>query len=84
MTPGNDPESAQFYTALRVQVGQSTSSSGIGIGNILRQSWLNPKPRSAMPTTSSLSPCRETAHGIGGWMQNTQLHLEMGCRHGAL
>ena len=28
------PESAQIYTALRVQVGQSTSSSGIAIGNI--------------------------------------------------
>jgi hypothetical protein len=60
MTPGNDPESALLYTARRVQVGQSShTSSGtpwreaIGIPNILRRSWLNPKRRSATPSTSS-------------------------------
>ena len=51
MTPGNDLKSAQFYTARCVQVGQSATSSSIGIGNILRRSWLNPRPRSATPTT---------------------------------
>jgi hypothetical protein len=55
MTPGNDPESAEFYTAQRVQVRSSSSSGIIGIGNVLRRSWLNPKPRSATPTTSSPS-----------------------------
>ena len=60
VTPGNDPESAQLYTAQRVQVGQSAQSSpgttwseSLGIPNILRRSWLNPQRRSATPTTSS-------------------------------
>jgi hypothetical protein len=56
MTPGNDPEAALLYTAQRVQVGKSTQSStwaeGIGMPNILRRSWLNPK-RSGSPTTPS-------------------------------
>ena len=30
-------------------------SSDIRIGNILQQSWLNPKPHAATPTTSSPS-----------------------------
>lgn len=86
MTPGNDPESALFYTAQRVQVGQSSSSSGIGIGNILRRSWLNPKPRSATPTTSSPSLVGRqlTDNELeAGRNLNTQLRSEMGYRHGA-
>jgi len=86
MTPGNDPESAQFYTAQRVQVNQSSSSSGIGIGNILRRSWLNPKSRSATPTTSSPSLVGRqlTDNELeAGRSLNTQLRSEMGYRHGA-
>jgi hypothetical protein len=80
MTPGNDPESAQFYTALRVQVGQSTSSSG----NILLRSWLNPKPRSPTPTASSPSLVgRQLTELEARRCLNTQLYLEMGYRHGA-
>jgi hypothetical protein len=60
MTPGNDPESALLYTAQRVQVGKSPQSStgsgwaeGIGVPNVLRRSWLNPRRRSGTPTTPS-------------------------------
>jgi hypothetical protein len=94
MTPGNDPESAQLYTAQRVQVGQSTPSSpgstwteGIGIPNILRRSWLNPKPRSATPTTSS--PVSLVARQLtdteleAGRTLNASLRSEMGYRNGA-
>jgi hypothetical protein len=57
MTPGNDPELALLYTAQRVQVGPSTQPpSGApwhGMPNFLRRSWLNPRTRSATPTTAS-------------------------------
>jgi len=85
MTPGNDPESAEFYTAQRVQVGQRTSSSGIGIGNVLRRSWLNPKPRSTTPTTSSPSLIGRqlTDNELeAGRSLNVQLRSETGHRHG--
>jgi hypothetical protein len=94
MTPGNDPESAQLYTAQRVQVGQSTPSSpgstwteSIGIPNILRRSWLNPKPRSATPTTSS--PASLVARQLtdteleAGRTLNAELRSEMGYRSDA-
>jgi hypothetical protein len=95
MTPGNDPESAQLYTAQRVQVGQSTPSSprsrstwaeGLGIPNILRRSWLNPKPRSTTPTTSS--PASLVARQLTdselevGRTLNAQLHSETAYRNG--
>jgi len=88
MTPGNDPESALLYTAQRVNVAPSTPwTSGIGIPNILRRSWLNPKTRSTTPTTSSpqssLVGRQLTDSELeAGRSLNTQLRAEMGYRDG--
>jgi hypothetical protein len=93
MTPGNDPESALLYTARRVQVGQSSQlpsrpSWPIGIPNILRRSWLNPKPRSTTPTTSSLKSTSFLGRPLtdneveAGRSHNAQLRTEMGYREG--
>jgi len=84
--PGKDSESAEFYTAQCVRVGQSTSSSGVRIINILRQSWLSAKPRSATRTTSSpfLVGKQLTDNELeAGRILNSQLRSEMGYRHGA-
>lgn len=98
MTPGNDPESAMLYTAQRVRVGKNavpSSSSGtswpeaIGISSILRRSWLNPKTRSATPTTtpstkSSLLARQLTDNELeAGRSLNAQLRGEMGFRDDA-
>jgi hypothetical protein len=93
MTPGNDPESALLYTARRVQVGQSSQSSSrpswpIGIPNILRRSWLNPKPRSTTPSASSLKSTSFIARQLtdneveAGRNHNAQLRTEMSYRNG--
>jgi hypothetical protein len=97
MTPGNDPESAMLYTAQRVRVSKDavpSSSSGpswseaLGIPNILRRSWLSPKPRSATPTTpstkSSLLARQLTDNELElGRSLNAQMRGEMGYREGA-
>ena len=96
MTPGNDPESALLYTAQRVQVGgRSTPSSpetpwaeGIGVPSILRRSWLNPRTRSATPTTSSLKSSflgrQLTDNELeAGRNHSAQMRSEMGYREGA-
>jgi hypothetical protein len=95
MTPGNDPESALLYTAQRVQVGSSQSSSpgtpwseAIGVPNILRRSWLNPRRRSGTPTSSSPMSSvvgrQLTDNELeAGRSLNSQLRSEMGYRDGA-
>ncbi|KAF8260598.1 hypothetical protein EI94DRAFT_887246 [Lactarius quietus] len=98
MTPGNDPESALLYTAQRVRVGQDavpSSSSGtswpeaIGIPNILRRSWLSPKPRSTTPTTPSTKSSQLLTRQLTdnelelGRSINAQLRTEMGYRDDA-
>lgn len=92
MTPGNDPESALVYTAQRVQVGKSARSSpgstwaeGIGVPNVLRRSWLNPKRRSGTPTTPSQKSSfvgRQLTDGEleAGRNLNVQLRSDLGYR----